>query len=281
MHGVIDMQLICHPEIKKESALPLYVTGVGVGDVQLSCSCGGERLFVVSEGCAKINIGGETYDLDKGSVCWLGHEYLCVPEMNAGSAKIHWVTFDTAITLPEELFVSQDHAVFAVSDFSSVTSLFRSIYDALTLDSAYGGFTASAHLYSLLIRLNRDASKIPDGMGRMNPAIASTLDFISENYTDAITLEKLCEAAGGLSEQYLCRLFKQTTGMRPMEYILKKRITAARSYLENTDMPISEIAVITGFNNTSYFYRNFKKFTGMSPLVCRQNAYGKTARNRK
>ncbi|MBR3997347.1 MAG: helix-turn-helix transcriptional regulator, partial [Clostridia bacterium] len=138
-----------------------------------------------------------------------------------------------------------------------------------------GGFTASALLYQLLIRLNRDEANIAGGREKVNHTISDVLSYISENYTATITLENLCEAAGGLSEQYLCRLFKQSTGMRPMEYILKKRISAARSYLENTDMPISEIAVLTGFHNTSYFYRNFKKFTGMSPLVCRQNAYGK------
>ena len=275
MHEVHDMQLIYHPELKKETALPIYVTGVGVSDVQFSCLSGGERLFVVAEGCVRINISGEVHSLDKGSVCWLGAENRAVPEMSTTASRIHWVTFASSSPMPEVLFASSDHAVFRASDFTAAAAMFRSIYDALSLDAAYGGFTASAYLYQLIIRLNRDASAIPDGIGKMNPAIAAALDFISENYTGNITLEMLCEAAGGFSEQYLCRLFKQSTGMRPMEYILKKRISAARSYLENTDMPISEVAEITGFNNTSYFYRNFKKFTGMSPLVCRQNAFAK------
>ena len=38
------------------------------------------------------------------------------------------------------------------------------------------------------------------------------------------------------------------------------------------DLSINDIAVRCGFNNTSYFYRNFKKFTGTSPLTYRQNA---------
>ena len=142
----------------------------------------------------------------------------------------------------------------------------------------YGGYTASALFYQLLIRLNRDADNII-GMENMNPAVSEMLLYINENYTEKITLEQLCSISGGLSEQYICRLFKENTGMRPMEYVLKKRISAARSYLENTDMPITDIALLTGFHNTSYFYRNFKKFTGMSPLLCRQNAYGKNTEN--
>ena len=100
------------------------------------------------------------------------------------------------------------------------------------------------------------------------------IDFINEHYSEEISLDMLCEAAGGLSEQYLCRLFKHNIGMRPVEYILKKRIGIARSYLEKTDLPINDIAQLTGFNNTSYFYRNFKKFTGTSPLSYRQTALG-------
>jgi len=98
------------------------------------------------------------------------------------------------------------------------------------------------------------------------------LSYIDENYSNEITLEHLCTAAGGLSEQYLCRLFKSTVGQRPIEYILRKRIDIARAYLDKTDLAISDIAEKCGFHNTSYFYRNFKKFTGTSPLTYRQNS---------
>jgi len=267
------MRLICYPEIKTESSLHLYVTGVGVSDTEPSCFRGSQRLFIIAEGCAKVTIGDKVYELDKGSVCWLGNNDSCVPEMSTVYTRIHWVTFAAPVPLPDVLFTSAEYAVFRASDFSAAATLFRGIYDALAVDQMYGGFTASALLYQLIIRLNRDAAAIPEAGEKINPAIAAALDYISVNYTKQISLEILCDAAGGLSEQYLCRLFKQTTGMRPMEYILKKRIASARLYLENTDMPIPEIVQITGFNNTSYFYRNFKKFTGMSPLACRQNTF--------
>ena len=151
---------------------------------------------------------------------------------------------------------------------------FRDIYNAITLDPTYGNMKASGELYRFLIEYNRQISEIPDVTEKSNRIINRIVDFINEHYSEDITLEKLCEAAGGLSEQYLCRLFKQNVGMRPIEYILKKRIGIARSYLEKTDLPINDIAQMTGFNNTSYFYRNFKKFTGTSPLNYRQTALG-------
>ena len=59
-----------------------------------------------------------------------------------------------------------------------------------------------------------------------------------------------------------------------MEYMLCRRVSAARVYLETTDLPISDVAARSGFHNTSYFYRSFRKFVGMSPLAYRQVCLG-------
>jgi len=270
------MQMICRPEINNESSLPIYATGVGINDLQLPCSSSAERLFIVSEGSAAITLDGQKHALPKGSVCLLGENVSAMPEPKNSSTRISWITFAGSAASCPGLFTEKDSVVFRSSDPVGVNTAFLAIYNTLSADPMYGGFTASALLYQLIIRLNRDAGNIVS-LENINPAISNILLYINENYTEKITLEKLCEISGGLSEQYICRLFKENTGMRPVEYILKKRISAARSYLENTDIPINDIAALTGFHNTSYFYRNFKKFTGMSPLLCRQNAYIKAA----
>lgn len=272
------MQLICCPDIHKESTLPVYVTGIGVDtvpDLSTRSTTRYPHIIMTVSGRGSCVVDGEVYELTPGRVFYADRDVEYMMRPSGANWKVNWVMFEYGLMLfAESLFTSSRVSYFSLHDTEDVSEVFRSIYDAISLDNFYGGFTASALLYQLIIRLNRDVTMAPEQ--KVNPAVAAILTYINEHYAEEITLEKLCKAAGGLSEQYLCRLFKQTMGMRPVEYILKKRINIAHSYLEKTDMPIAEVAERTGFHNTSYFYRNFKKFTGTSPLHCRQAAVGIT-----
>ena len=282
------MPLVSYPEVKKKSALPVFVTGVGVGYSQLAVThqtFSGSQILISVSGCGTLTVGESRYDCPAGCGFYLGHgvDYRYEPRKefvqrsrNASlddQWTVDWLSFGFSYDLFEsELFTKQSFVMFRFRDPASVSASIRKIRDALENDSEYGEFGASAILYSLLIDLNRETLSLPAPAKKKNPAIDAVMKYIDDNYTTEITLGDLCEVAGGISEQYLCRLFKQNTGERPIEYILHKRISMARSYLEKTDMPIPDVAKLTGFHNTSYFYRNFKKFTGISPLGCRHNA---------
>lgn len=275
---VFCMQLNCYPEIKKESSLPIYVTGLGIDCAQNSATGPIPKqphIIVTVSGRGIVSVNGESYEMAPGSALYIGRDMMYDCSALTRNWLINWVSFEYGSGMEgfaSELFTSQDVFYFERRVSSEPDGMIRSMYDSLSSDELYGGFTASAAMYRLLIILNRAAEAIPDSKEKVNPVVAAAIDYINEHYAEEITLDDLCSVGGGLSEQYLCRLFKQATGLRPVEYILKKRISVARAYLEETDMPISEAAEKTGFHNTSYFYRNFKKFTGTSPLACRQNA---------
>lgn len=283
---------VTYPKIDKEKNLPVYVTGTGIS-CAVSPSIDNEdeenRLLITVGGCGVIRIGDKEYLLPAGSGFYASAE---VQYTAVASDKNHrtrhpssddewltdWVTFlFSSELMQKELFGDEDFVFFTFASPAEVSASVRKIGEYLETDERFGGFSASAEIYSLLINLKREMLELPKTAERVNGTIGHVVEYIDENYTGEITLADLCVAAGGISEQYLCRLFKHHMGERPIEYILHKRIILARSYLEKTDMPISDIASLTGFNNTSYFYRNFKKFTGLSPLECRQ---GKTAGDR-
>lgn len=270
------MQLIYYPEIRKESTLPIYVTGIGIDYAQpetIRPMPNYPHIIITVRGKGSITVGEEKYDMMPGNVIFLDRDTEYVVEPVTKNWTVDWVTFEYGANVNTSgLFLCHKAIAFKLRSWEEQSMLIRSIYDSLALDVLYGGYSASLKLYQLIIGLNREAESIPDVKRKMNPSVAAVIEYINTHYTEELTLERLCTAAGGLSEQYLCRVFKQSTGMRPVEYILKKRIDIARSYLETTDMPIPEVAEKTGFHNTSYFYRNFKKFTGTSPLLCRQNA---------
>ena len=76
----------------------------------------------------------------------------------------------------------------------------------------------------------------------------------------------------GFSEGYFIREFKKFTGLSPLAYKLKQRITLAKDMLYETDLTVLEISSTCGFEDATYFSRQFKKYEGVSPLEYRRLA---------
>ena len=69
----------------------------------------------------------------------------------------------------------------------------------------------------------------------------------------------------GVSEAHFARAFKQSQGTTPHEYLVDRRVAHACALLRETDTPLSEIALASGFADQSHFARQFKKRVGISP----------------
>ena len=95
----------------------------------------------------------------------------------------------------------------------------------------------------------------------MEPAVL----WIDNHLSEDITLEQLAQTAG-VSLQHFCRLFRARTGMRPMEFIARKRISHAKALLENSEMIVAEIGRKTGYENPTNFGMVCRKYEGISPL---------------
>jgi AraC-like DNA-binding protein len=77
-------------------------------------------------------------------------------------------------------------------------------------------------------------------------------------------------ARHSLNERYLNQIFKSVTGMTLGKYITSTRIEAAKRLLETTSMPITEIAIITGFYDGAHFSKAFKASETMRPQDYRE-----------
>ncbi|WP_410429683.1 helix-turn-helix domain-containing protein [Metabacillus litoralis] len=73
-----------------------------------------------------------------------------------------------------------------------------------------------------------------------------------------------------MSQYYISHAFKRTTGYSPMQYVIRRRIGEAQSYLFSTDKTVTEIAYIVGYNSASNFNNAFKKMVNMSPQRYRE-----------
>ena len=93
---------------------------------------------------------------------------------------------------------------------------------------------------------------------------AAAKRYIDENYTEAISLDKLAEIAH-VNKYYLSHSFKKEYGSSPIDYMLKRRITEAKALLSSTDYSLIQIAEQLGFGSPAYFSKCFRKVEGISP----------------
>lgn len=96
--------------------------------------------------------------------------------------------------------------------------------------------------------------------------------YIRSNLTKPLSLQETADAIH-LSPSYLARLIKNETGQTFTDLVNERRIKFAKELLIHTDMNIKEIAFHTGFNDTSYFGRLFRKLVGCSASTLRKNVY--------
>jgi len=99
--------------------------------------------------------------------------------------------------------------------------------------------------------------------------IKNILEYIELNYSTSITLESLAQTAG-MNPKYFCRFFRSITHQTPMEYVNMYRIEKAAQMLHSTRLPVTNICMECGFNDSSNFIKVFRKYKGMTPLQYRK-----------
>lgn len=99
--------------------------------------------------------------------------------------------------------------------------------------------------------------------------IMLAIQYIQENYNENIAINELAERYG-MSPNYFSSVFKKELKQSTVNYITEFRIKKAREYLVETDKSVVEIAKKVGYEDSQYFFRVFKKSTGLTPLQYRQ-----------
>jgi AraC family transcriptional regulator len=99
--------------------------------------------------------------------------------------------------------------------------------------------------------------------------IRRLMDFIEEHLDGDLTLEVM---AGELqiSALYLPRAFKSAVGQSPHRYVLGRRVERAKTLLRNTDSPVADVALSSGFSSQSHLSNWFLRMMGVSPAAYRR-----------
>lgn len=111
------------------------------------------------------------------------------------------------------------------------------------------------------------------GYTASHPRVRAAMEYLSANYRDPVTLEQVATAVG-LSTFRIAHLVKEETGRSIIRHLHVLRIQEAQRLLEETDRECVDIAMEVGFCDQSYFTRQFRKYTGVTPVRYRRMRHG-------
>lgn len=145
----------------------------------------------------------------------------------------------------------------------NINALLSCLSDAETADDVYRPFFDVFERVSASLEDKKNA--------RHDEVVSKIIAIIREKYMDQeLSLDGIAEEMG-LSATYIGRLFKKHTLNTILNTIIEVRMENARELLLTTDLAVGDIAERTGFSNSPYFYKAFKKINGVTPADFRKN----------
>ena len=163
-----------------------------------------------------------------------------------------------AVYLPEQMHIE------SASLFEYVTNALKNnILSPISqaTKSIESRFSVSVAVEKILLKLERASVPSSDNYHNIAKKIAT---YIEENYFLSISGEDI-EKEFYLSFDYANRVFKNVMGVSIIKYRNEVRLANAKAMILETDKPLSKIAADTGFENSHYFSRIFKKEVGITP----------------
>lgn len=140
-------------------------------------------------------------------------------------------------------------------------------YDKLYAEALYN--TLHLHLLKHYLTRKFELKEYRDGLPRYK--LRQALDYIHSHLDEKIELEEIARLLN-ISQYYFCRLFRQSMGISPYQYVIEQRIQKAKVLLKQNKLSLAEIALECGFSNQSQMTRHFSQKMGITPRVYRNTS---------
>lgn len=159
-------------------------------------------------------------------------------------------------------------------DLAKAASLVEEMETELSGRTPGYRFAAVNRFHELILFLSRSFDRAHPHLADDTAAVrrfrlGKVISFMESKTHRPVTIEELTTIAGS-SESTLLRDFKLLTGRSPTGWHLRLRLDLACRLLRSTRLPVTHIALDTGFSDSNYFARQFRKTMGMSPREYRQ-----------
>jgi AraC family transcriptional regulator len=176
-------------------------------------------------------------------------------------------TLDRAAT---ELFQQSQYELLAKSAIVDpfITAMAMQLKQEVTgnhLDRLYLESVTMLLALHLLKHHSNVVKSIKQSAGRLSPAqFVLVQDYVLAHLDRNLSLQELADLVE-LNPHYFCRLFKDTCGLTPHQYLLKSRVDRAAELLRARQLPIADVAQQVGFYDQSRFTQVFRRWMGVTP----------------
>ncbi len=178
-----------------------------------------------------------------------------------------WIEFDgmKAREIIETAGLTPDHPVYHAA-YKDLRENMMNEMVYMAEHSNESPFHLIGHLYLFVDYLSRSAASTKiTSTGRVRDFyIREALNYIEQNFQNDITVEGIASFCG-LNRTYFGRIFKDTLGSSPQQFLLNYRMAKATELLKLTSLSISDIGNAVGYQNQLHFSRAFKNVYGVSP----------------
>ena len=241
-----------------QQCTPGYHWGAGMRDHYL--------LHYVVSGGGTYTLGGRSYAVRAGQIFLAWPNTLIRYSADESDPwEYYWLGFTgpDAAALIAQSGLRPDAPVRTIGFGRSLQRYITAIYDARG-QSAWSRTQMLGYAYLVLGKLveGREEGASPADM------VDKAAEFISNNYTDQITVDDVA-ASAGVSRSWLYRGFQRRFGKSPLAYLEDLRLHYAKQLLTGTELRVSEIAYSVGYLDALYFSKVFSRRTGLSPTAYR------------
>ena len=127
-----------------------------------------------------------------------------------------------------------------------------------------------SEIWLLLLEEIKQMDKFTSSISTLSQErLLTMMTFIQENFHQKLSLEEIALSAS-ISTREALRCFQSCIHETPFEYLISCRVEAAKKLLRTTNLSITEIALQTGFSNSAYFSKIFKRTCHMTPVSYRK-----------
>ena len=268
--GENDPKLLYVSEIRPDASTHPRVMHAHEDFVEIILICSGSSEYLIHDKKCFIR-PGDLLVYNAGVV----HDEISGPDIEIGSYCVAIGGLHMPGLKPNMLIPADEGYVFPTRrSFGDLRILFEMMFRNLASGEPRAEAFCSSLMHALLVKVLAvtEGADAADEKPVEEPPILGRriMEYIDRHYMEPITLQSMGEALH-ISPYYLSHVFKQMSGYSPVQYLLRRRIGEAQTLLITTDLPITRIAEMVGYDTQSYFNLQFTKNVGMPPNKFRQN----------
>jgi AraC-like DNA-binding protein len=151
----------------------------------------------------------------------------------------------------------------------------RALLEANRVGGSFGQTYADCISMAIVARLLASASDVNTRERSRGSKLAQwrlkrAIDYVEARLEESVSLADVASSAG-LTRMHFAAQFRAATGLRPHEYLLRRRIERAQEMLLGTGMSLVEVALSVGFQTQAHFTSVFKRYAGQPPRAWRES----------